>query len=103
MAQSEVGGTPKDDFFVLKDATADSNPFYLRGGLYGIIVAATFSSDHVTLQALAADGTTYVDAVTAFAANGYATAYLTPGIYKIACDAAAAYASVAPIPVRPRL
>jgi hypothetical protein len=63
--------------------TADTAPFVIRGGLYGISVhAATFGT--VTLQRLANDGVTWVTVQAAFTADGYATVYLISGTYKVA-------------------
>ena len=57
--------------------------FSLSGGVYGVdVIGSTFGT--VTLQKLAADGSTYVTAATAFAANGYATVSLPAGTYKLA-------------------
>jgi hypothetical protein len=53
------------------------------GGKYGVTCkASTYGT--VTLQILAADGTTYLPAMTAFAADGYASADLPEGQYKVA-------------------
>jgi hypothetical protein len=57
--------------------------FALRGGLYGLTVMATWGGGSVTLQRLAKDGSTYVTALTAFTANGYATVQLPSGTYKL--------------------
>ena len=59
-----------------------SNPFQLQGGLYGIDCVGTFSSTNAGLNKLGADGSTYVQAITPFTANGYVTANLPPGLYE---------------------
>jgi len=57
--------------------------FILEGGLYGLsVVGVTFGS--VTLQVLGYDGTTWMTAATAVAANGYSTANLMSGKYRFA-------------------
>lgn len=62
---------------------ADGATFVLMGGLYGVTAKATWGGGSVTLQRLAADNTTYVTCLTAFSADGYATASLPPGTYKV--------------------
>ena len=65
--------------------------FALRGGLYTLTVMATWNSTGtVTLQRLAPDASTYVTALTAFSANGYATAQLPSGTYKLTIATATA-------------
>lgn len=101
---AEAGGAPQDDYFVLTNASATSSAFYLRGGKYGMTVSATFGGGSVTLQKLAPDASTYVTALTAFTAAGYATVDLPPGQYKVAvATATAVYAAVDPIPIRSHL
>jgi hypothetical protein len=61
---------------------ASSASFMLRGGKYGMTCkASTYGT--VTLQVQANDGTTWLTALTAFAADGYATVDLPPGTFKI--------------------
>lgn len=72
--------------------------FVLRGGCYGVTVHATFGGGSVTLQRLSADGSTYVTALTAFAADGYASVNLPSGTYQLAiATATAVYADVTSI------
>lgn len=53
------------------------------GGLFAVSVkASTYGT--VTLQVLGPDDTTWLTALTAFSADGYATAYLAPGQYRFA-------------------
>lgn len=68
--------------------TATTAAFALRGGLYAVTVHATFGGGSVTLQKLAADASTYVTALTAFTADGYATVSLPSGTYKVAVTTA---------------
>lgn len=78
--------------------SSTTSAFTLRGGLYGMTVKATWGGGSVTLQRLAADATTYVTALTAFAADGYATVSLPAGTYKVAvATATGVYADIAPI------
>jgi hypothetical protein len=57
--------------------------FGLDGGKYAMdVIGSTFGT--VTLQRLGPDGSTMLTALTAFAANGSATADLPPGQYKVA-------------------
>jgi hypothetical protein len=57
--------------------------FKLKGGTYQVsVIASTFGT--VTLQRLGPDGSTFLTAMTAFSANGVATANLARGTYKFA-------------------
>jgi hypothetical protein len=58
--------------------------FTLRGGQYAMTVHATFGGGSVTLQRLAADNATWVNCLTAFAADAYATVNLPSGTYRVA-------------------
>src|SRR5690348_2270906 len=73
-----------------KNISATTAAFTLRGGNYAVTVHATFGGGSVTLQRLAADGSTYVTAMTAFTADGYATANLAPGTYRVTIATATA-------------
>jgi hypothetical protein len=80
---------------------ASTAAFNLGGGLYGMDVVGTFGGGSVKLQRLAADGSTYVSVAsgTDFSANGFATAYLPAGSYRLTiATATAVYASVQRIP-----
>lgn len=80
--------------------SATTAAFTLAGGLYGIDIHATWSGGNSGLQRLMADGTTYVAVHTAMTADGYTTAYLPAGTYKIAVTTATAlYANVANIQI----
>jgi hypothetical protein len=83
----------------LSNASATGSAFRLAGGLYGLsVIGSNFGT--VTLQVLGADGSTWLTAATAFAANGYATAYLPPGQYRWAVASATAVStSVVRIPL----
>lgn len=69
--------------------SATTAAFALRGGLYGVECKGT-GYGTVTLQRLAADASTYITALTAFAADGFATVTLPPGTYKVAVASATA-------------
>lgn len=69
-------------------ANASSAPFQLLGGLYGVTVSGTIVS--LGIDRLGPDGATYVPAMPAFTATGYATAYLTAGSYEAAAGATTA-------------
>jgi hypothetical protein len=56
--------------------------FTLRGGLYALTVVGTFGTS-IVLQRLSTDGTTYVSVITALTANGFVTAQLPSGTYKL--------------------
>jgi hypothetical protein len=62
---------------------ATTAAFHLLGGRYNIdVIGSTFGT--VTLQRLGPDGSTYLTALTAFAANGLAVVDLPEGTYKVA-------------------
>ncbi len=61
--------------------SATTGAFTLMGGRYGITAMGT-AFGTLTLQALAFDGTTYVTAATAIAANGCALVDLPAGQYR---------------------
>lgn len=63
--------------------SASTAAFKLRGGNYGVTAKATWGGGSVTLQRLSTDGVTYVTVMTAFAADGYASANLPSGTYKL--------------------
>ena len=78
--------------------SATTSAFTLPAGNYGVTVSATFGGGSVTLQRLAADGTTYVTCLTAFTAAGYATVLLPSGSYKFAvATATAVYVDISSI------
>lgn len=78
--------------------SATTAAFTLRGGNYGMTAKATWGGGSVTLQRLAADGSSYITALTAFSADGFQTALLPAGTYKIAvATATAVYIDVSAI------
>lgn len=87
------------DGYLASNIAATTAAFSLKGGKYGVIASATWGGGSVTLQRLAADGSTYVTALTAFSANGYSTVDLPEGTYKIAiATATAVYVGIDRIP-----
>ena len=71
--------------------------FTLRGGCYGVTVMGT-GFGTVTLNKLAADGTTYISTGISFSANGYLSANLPNGTYQLAiATATAVYAEITSI------
>ncbi len=78
------------EIFTYKNVSATQGPFVLRGGQYAVTVIATWGGGSVTLQRLADDGSTYVTALTAFSANGYATVNLPSGTYQFTIATATA-------------
>jgi hypothetical protein len=73
----------KIDQVSFSNISATTAAFSLRGGRYGVEVHATFGGGSVTLQRLAADGVTWITAMTAFSADGYASADLSSGSYRL--------------------
>lgn len=76
---------------------ATPSAFTLFGGAYAVTIhAGTWGT--VTLQRRAADGSTFVTALTAFSADGFATTNLPPGTYQLAVSGASGvYADVTSI------
>lgn len=90
-------GGASQQFSNIAATTAD---FALRAGLYGVTVSATFGGGSVTLQRKSIDGSTYVTALTAFTAAGYASAHLPAGTYRVAiATATAVYVDIASIDI----
>ncbi len=76
-------GSMPDDGISFSNIAATTAAFLLRGGRYGFtVVGSTFGT--VTLQVLGANGTTWLNALTAISANGVASGDLPPGQYRIA-------------------
>jgi hypothetical protein len=92
------------DSKTFSNISATTAQFTLLGGTYGVTAVATWGGRSVTLQVLAPDGTTWVTALTAFAANGYGSLSLPPGQYRLAVvTATAVYASVCRVNLSNRL
>ena len=78
--------------------SATPTAFVLRGGQYGVTAMATWGGGSVTLQRLAMDGSTYVAVLEAFTENGFATANLPSGTYRLlVATATAIYVDVVSI------
>ncbi len=78
------GGTYATEVVTFDNIAATTAAFTLLGGRYvATTVGATFGT--VTIQALGEDGTTYLTAATAIAANGVTPALDLPrGTYRLA-------------------
>jgi hypothetical protein len=71
------------DVQTFTNINATTSAFPLRGGKYGVTCkASTYGT--VTLQVLAVDQATWLTALTAFAADGFASVDLPPGQFRIA-------------------
>ena len=69
---------------IFTNISASTSPFQLLGGTYGMTAtAAAWASGSVTLQILSADQLTWINASTAFSANGFSTGHLVNGIYRV--------------------
>ena len=80
------------------DVDATPAAFVLQGGLYAITITATWGGGSVTLQRLAADGSTYVAVADAFSADAFQTISLPPGTYRLLmATAEAMYADITSI------
>jgi hypothetical protein len=80
-AISVIGSSRDSQSF--SNIAATTAAFQLAGGKYGVTCkASTYGT--VTIQVLAADNTTYLTALAAFSADGYASVDLPNGTYKVA-------------------
>jgi hypothetical protein len=76
------GGTVSENK-TFSNISATTAGFLLKGGKYFLsCIASTYGT--ATLQTLGADGSTWLTAATAFAANGTETADLCAGQYRVA-------------------
>lgn len=88
----------KAEIASFSNISATPASFTLRGGCYGVTAKATWGGGSVTLQRLSVDGLTYVTVLTAFAADGYASANLPGGTYRLlVATATAIYVDVVSI------
>lgn len=88
------------DVYAASNISASTAVFSLAGGKYGVDYIATWNSGSVTLERQAGDGSTFVAAMTAFSASGYAVADLPAGNYKLVIGGSpsAIYVTVKRIP-----
>jgi hypothetical protein len=85
--------------FLVQGAGTTQGPFVLLGGKYGVSCSATFSTGNVALQTLRPDGTTFVNPLPAFTANGAASADLPAGKYQVLVTAPASAVNLSVIPI----
>jgi hypothetical protein len=69
---------------------ATTDAFTLRGGRHQFVVAANFGGGSVGVEALAADGATWVACADPLEANGVQVMDLAPGQYRVAVETATA-------------
>lgn len=83
ISQIDRSGRPLQAPVLFSNIGSTTAAFNLPAGKYAIeVLGSTFGT--VTLQVLAGDGTTYLTAATAFAANGHTSVDLGAGTYKLA-------------------
>jgi len=80
----------KVENFPFSNISATTGAFTLRGGNYGVTCHATFGGGNIVLQRLAPDGTSWVAVITAMTVDGYASANLPSGSYRLAITTATA-------------
>lgn len=78
----------KVEVFSFSNISANTGNFVLRGGNYGLTCHATFGGGSISLQRLAPDNATFVTVITALTADGYASANLPSGTYRLAITTA---------------
>lgn len=79
--------------------SATTSAFELDGGLYQVVISATWGGGNAVLTKLGPDGTTYISVSDTFTANGGNTLYLSPGRYRWEITTATAvYAEVIRVP-----
>jgi hypothetical protein len=86
-AYVSISKVPSDavpgDCVTFSNISATTNSFLLKGGTYGVTCkASTYGT--VAVQVLAGDQASWLAAITAFAADGFASANLPPGLYRVA-------------------
>ena len=87
------------DSYLASNISATTAAFNLQGGQYAFEYSATWGGGSVTLERLGPDKTTFIACATAWSANGYATAYLPYGTYKlVVATSSAIYAEIIRIP-----
>lgn len=85
----------------LNVGTGATSAFELKGGKYGVLWQATLGGGNLALQALAADGGTWLAVGTALSALGFASFDLPPGQYRFNVTTSTAnYISMTGIPYR---
>jgi hypothetical protein len=77
------GDAVPGDCVTFSNTNATTNSFLLKGGTYGVTCKAS-TCGTVTLQVLAGDQASWLNALTAFAADGFASVAPPPGLYRIA-------------------
>jgi hypothetical protein len=87
------------DGFLVQAAAATQGPFVILGGKYGVTCSAAFSTGNVALQSLGPDGATFINALPAFTANGFASVDLPAGKYQVAVTAPATAVNLSCIPI----
>jgi hypothetical protein len=78
----------KVESFPFTNISSTPASFVLRGGNYGLTCHATWGGGSATLQRLSPDGSTYVTVITAITTDGYASANLPSGTYRLSIAAA---------------
>jgi hypothetical protein len=78
----------KVESFPFSNISANTAAFTLRGGNYGFTCHATFGGGSVGLQRLAEDAATWINVVTPLTADGYASANLPSGQYRVSVTTA---------------
>lgn len=73
----------KVETFPFSNISATTAAFTLRGGNYGLTCHATFGGGNIALQRLATDATSWVTVITALTADGFASANLPSGSYRL--------------------
>ena len=76
--------------FVFSNISATTAAFQLRGGRYAITATATFGGGSITLQRLAANGTTYITCATQITQDAFLITDLPVGTYKLTIATATA-------------
>ncbi len=76
-----IGGGQSEDGITFLNISSTTAAFDLKGGLYEVKAMGT-SFGSLTLQALAANESTYLTQATAITANGTALVYCAPGAYR---------------------
>jgi hypothetical protein len=88
-----------DGFQILNGAPGNTTAAKLKGEKYAVLVNATFGGGNLQLQALALDGTSWINVGSTITAAGLTNFDLPPGQYRFAITTATAvYAAVTGVP-----
>jgi hypothetical protein len=85
-----MGYSPTQGVAFVNIGTGNTAPFTLKGGNFAIIATATFGGGNIQLQALALDGSTWINVGSSITAAGLSTLQLPAGQFRLSVTTATA-------------